>query len=129
MFWPLGAKNLIKRIACQCVICSKAHPKSTQQTIGNLPISRVQLVHPFLNTGVDYAETFLIKVNRKTNMKAYIFLFFCMATNALNIELVAELSTKAFIAASTRFTSRSGNCLQLHSDNGTNSMGAVKWNE
>jgi hypothetical protein len=47
-----------------------------------------------------------------------------MATKAIHIELVGDLTTKSFIAALTRFTSRRGLSHTIMSDNGKNFVGA-----
>jgi len=47
-----------------------------------------------------------------------------MATKAIHLEAVSDLSTNAFIAALERFVVRRGLCAHLRSDNGTNFRGA-----
>jgi len=49
-----------------------------------------------------------------------------MASKAVHIELVCDLTTDAFIAALHRFISRRGKCGSIFSDNGTNFVGANK---
>ncbi|KAJ8867071.1 hypothetical protein PR048_032933 [Dryococelus australis] len=43
-----------------------------------------------------------------------------MATNAVHLEVVSELTSQAFIAALKRFVSRRGRVSQIYSDNGSN---------
>lgn len=47
-----------------------------------------------------------------------------MATKAMHLEAVTDLSTQHFIAAFKRFTSRRGLCQHVYSDNATNFVGA-----
>jgi Family of unknown function (DUF5641)/Integrase zinc binding domain len=124
MFWPIGAKRLVKRITNDCVLCFKRRPRAAEQFMGDLPAVRVKAVHPFLNTGVDYAGPLTLKLTQRTSTKAYLALFVCMATKAVHLELVSDLTTKAFLAALTRFVSRRGLCKTIHSDNATNFVGA-----
>ena len=55
-----------------------------------------------------------------TLSKAYVSLFICLATRAIHLELVSDLTASAFIAALRRFMARRGIPSQLYSDNGTN---------
>ncbi|CAF4810031.1 unnamed protein product [Pieris macdunnoughi] len=97
--------------------------------MGQLPDARLKPSKPFLATGVDYAGPYHIKFSpgrgAKT-YKSYICLFVCMVTRAIHIELVTDLTSKAFIAAFRRFIARRGYCRDLYSDNGTNFVGANK---
>jgi Pao retrotransposon peptidase/Family of unknown function (DUF5641)/Protein of unknown function (DUF1759)/Putative peptidase (DUF1758)/Integrase zinc binding domain len=123
-YWPIGAKDLIRNITRSCVKCFKCNPKSSSQFMGDLPTHRSVIYHAFVNVGVDYAGPLTLKLNRRTSIKAYVAVFVCMSTKAVHIELVSELSTKAFIAALSRFVSRRGHCQNLYSDNATNFVGA-----
>lgn len=53
-------------------------------------------------------------------------MFVCMATKAVHIELVEDLTTESFIAALKRFISRRGKIKDMYSDNGTNFVGAER---
>lgn len=52
--------------------------------------------------------------------------FVCMATKAIHLEAVSELSTLAFLATFRRFAGRRGVCSHIYSDCGTNFVGASK---
>ncbi|KAM0724647.1 hypothetical protein ACS0PU_009728 [Formica fusca] len=47
-----------------------------------------------------------------------------MATRAVHLEAVSDLTTASFLAAFKRFVARRGRCARLASDNGTNFRGA-----
>ncbi|CAG9137506.1 unnamed protein product [Plutella xylostella] len=57
-------------------------------------------------------------------MKTYICVFTCLTTRALHIEVATDLSTASFLAALKRFLSRRGPVKVMHSDRGTNFVGA-----
>ncbi|XP_048486334.1 uncharacterized protein LOC125490598 [Plutella xylostella] len=59
-------------------------------------------------------------------MKAYICLFVCMATRAIHLEAVTDLTAQGFMNAYRRFVARRGHCAHLWSDNGTNFVGSAK---
>jgi len=92
--------------------------------MGNLPASSVTLAPPFYKTGVHYAGPFSIKISRNKTGKAYLCVFVCFSTKALHLEIVADLNTSAFLNTLKRFIARRGKCYSIHSDNGTNFVGA-----
>ena len=47
-----------------------------------------------------------------------------MAVWGVHLELVEDYTTESFIATFHRFTARRGHCKELHSDQGTNFIGA-----
>jgi hypothetical protein len=51
-------------------------------------------------------------------------LFICLSTKAVHLEAVSSYDAISFIAAFKRFTSRRGHCATLHSDQGSNFVGA-----
>ncbi|KPJ02096.1 hypothetical protein RR46_01492 [Papilio xuthus] len=127
-YWPLGGKNLARRVVHACVRCFRFKAKPAQPIMGDLPCDRTKLEFPFLNTGMDYAGPILI-ANRKGRgaklIKSYICIFVCLAVKALHIELVTDLTTEAFLAAFFRFTSRRGLPATVTSDNMTTFVGAA----
>ncbi|XP_044745123.1 uncharacterized protein LOC123306987 [Coccinella septempunctata] len=99
------------------------------QKLGNLPEFRTRPSRPFLKAGVDYAGPYNIRASpgrgQKT-YKGYIALFICLSTHSVHLELVSGYSSKEFIAAFRRFTSRRGFCSDIYSDRGTTFVGADK---
>jgi len=129
-FWIIKSKITIKSVLRQCVTCFKLNPKTMTQFMGNLPIPRVTAMKKaFFNTAVDYTGAIQIKLSNgrgfKTH-KAYVAIFVCMATKAMHIEAVSDLTADAFMAAFYRFVSRKGAVRHLYSDNGTNFVRANK---
>lgn len=57
-------------------------------------------------------------------INGYICVFVCFSTRAVHIELVADLTTEAFLNALIRFIGRRGVCSDIFSDNATNFAGA-----
>ncbi|XP_050294945.1 uncharacterized protein LOC126735061 [Anthonomus grandis grandis] len=125
--WPLHGKSAVKSILRKCVVCYKVNPKPLATLMGDLPEPRVTPSKPFLHTGVDYAGFFLMKESKLRNrrfIKAYLCVFVCLATKAVHLEVVSDLTSQGFIAMLKRFVSRRGLCKHLYSDNGTNFVGA-----
>ncbi|XP_058456731.1 uncharacterized protein LOC131434103 [Malaya genurostris] len=126
-FWILGCRNLVRRTYHRCIKCFRQKPMLVQQSIADLPKSRVTPARPFSISGVDYCGPVFLKspIRNRSPTKSYITIFICFATKAVHIELVSDLSTPAFIAALRRFVARRGLVSEIHSDNGTAFKGAA----
>ncbi|XP_070521820.1 uncharacterized protein [Cardiocondyla obscurior] len=121
--WILGASSLIKKMLRNCTKCKRFQTTSLTQQMGDLPFHRVNFERPFSISGVDYAGPLQIRRNPgrgHSANKGYIALFICLATKAVHLEAVGDLSTEAFLGAYRRFAGRRGICRNLYSDNGTN---------
>ncbi|CAL8145348.1 unnamed protein product [Orchesella dallaii] len=128
-YWIVRGRDTVRHIVRKCVVCRRYRAKAAKQLMAPLPSPRVNPSRPFLNTGVDYAGPFNLrnmKGRGNTTYKCYMSLFICMATKAIHLEAVSDLTTASFIAAFRRFVSRRGFCANLFSDCGTNFIGADK---
>lgn len=125
--WILSARSIIRSRIYKCMTCFKHKPRTQIPLMGNLPSPRINSARPFLNTGTDFGGYFNVKIHNLRSVrhtKVYICVFICLATKAVHIEVVTDLTTEAFVAALTRFVSRRGLCANLYSDCGTNFVGA-----
>lgn len=125
--WIIGGRAPVRFHILKCIRCARYRQKRAQQIMGQLPPERVIPSRPFLHSGVDYADPFMLKTWRGRNTrtyKGYIALFVCLSTSAVHLELVTDYSTDAFLAAYKRFVGRRGICATLLSDCGTNFKGA-----
>ena len=80
---------------------------------------------PFPNTGVDYFGPFYVTVRRITE-KRWGFLFTCLTTQAVHVEVVASMDTSSCVMGTERFVSRRGTPSMIWSDNVTSFIGAEK---
>lgn len=125
--WILSSRSIIRTRLFKCMTCFKHKPTTQTPLMGNLPPLRTTPARPFLNVGIDYGGFFNIKIHKIRTLrltKMYICVFVCMATKAVHIEVVTDLTTSAFISALTRFVSRRGICASISSDCATNFVGA-----
>ena len=91
--------------------------------MSDLPKERLGLgKRPFTYTGLDYFGPFYV-VNRRLSCKRWGFLFTCLTTRALHIEIVQSMDTDSCIMGLERFVSRRGLPSVIWSDNGTNFVG------
>ncbi|XP_055908277.1 uncharacterized protein LOC129943083 [Eupeodes corollae] len=128
-FWILGSRNLIRKVVHDCIECFRQRQATSSQLMGNLPSSRLSPSFAFDRTGCDYAGPITLRLSRGRKpkfVKGYFALFICMATKAVHLEVVSDLSTDAFLAALRRFIARRGKCSVIYSDNGTNFQGASR---
>lgn len=129
-FWILNSRRLVRSIVFRCMPCYKLKAATMQPQMGDLPPDRVTEARPFSRVGTDFAGPFLVKTSRFRNtklVKAYLCVFVCLSTKAAHLEVVADLSTEAFIAALDRFVSRRGLPSLIRSDCGTNYKGADRY--
>lgn len=97
--------------------------------MGDLPTARSNPSRPFHHTGVDFTGSVLVKASKGRGVKTtkgYVAVFVCMATKAVHLELVSDLSTSSFLAALRRMSARRGTPHHMYSDNGTNFVGASR---
>ena len=127
-FWLIDGTNQVKRVIHKCVECVRRRPIAMHSKMGDLPASRVRPGPVFGHVGVDFFGPILLKEKEHRNrviIKGYGCIFMCMATKAVHIEIVSDLSyTERFLAAFRRFIGRRGMPSHVYSDNGSNFVGA-----
>ncbi|XP_044248467.1 uncharacterized protein [Drosophila takahashii] len=126
-FGILGARNLTRKVVFRCKSCFMNRRLTQHQILADLPIPRIQQNPCFSHTGLDYAGPIAIKETKGRSPrigKAWFAIFVCLATKAMYLEVVSDLTTKAFIAAFKRFCARRKTPTDLYSDNGTTFHGA-----
>jgi len=128
-FWVVSCREAVRRIIFKCVTCSRHKALHPTPRMGILPEARVHSVRAFSSVGTDYGGPYLIKECKRRNTKTtkvYLALFVCMATKAIHVEIVSDLTTEAFLAALDRFIARRGVPAHVYSDCGTNYVGAAR---
>ena len=61
---------------------------------------------------------------KPVKLKTHLAVFVCFYTKAVHLELVRDQTTDSFVTALIRFCSRRGLPITIHSDNGSNFIGA-----
>lgn len=101
-YWILKGRRVVRELINKCVICYKGNPKVLNQIMGNLPKQRITPSRPFNHCGIDYAGPIFIKSRQgrgASKLKSYIAVFVCLATKAIHLETVGNLTTESFISA------------------------------
>lgn len=126
-YWIARGRNMAKGIVRNCVVCRKLRQRSHSTLMGDLPTERLKLFSPpFSVTGVDLFGPFKLKYGRNKSVKAWGALFTCATMRAIHLEIVADLSTQAFLQALRRFAATYGWPTTIISDNGTSFVGTQK---
>jgi len=118
---------VIRRVIGQCTICVRTLAQSPYKVISDLPSSRVNMCRPFSRVSIDCAEPLSMRecrLRKARQYKIYLAAFVCMATKAVHLEVVSEL-TNAFLAAFDRFVARRNLPQDIFSDCGTDFEGAA----
>ena len=128
-FWIVQGRQTVKKILPRWVKCRRVEgrPFSLPEP-PLLPKERVSDDPPFAHTGVDFAGLLYTSEKGVTteDAKAYVRLFTCASTRAVDLELTRKLSADAFLLAFRRFTSRRGLPAPLMSDNAKTFKSASK---
>ena len=122
-YWIIHGRQVVRNAKFKCNYCYRQTVKPQEQQMAILPECRLEPGMVFRNTGGDFFGPILVK-ERRSEVKVYGCLFTCMSTRACHLELVDDLSTDHFIMALKRFIARRGRPQSIHSDNGTNFVGA-----
>lgn len=129
-FWITDARSILRNLIKHCPTCVRFNQKMATQLMADLPSERVTISRPFAHCGVDYAGPFKISSYRgrgaMVEVSGYVAIFVCFASKAVHLELVGNLTAKAFLSALDRFIIRRQHVRHMHSDNGTNFVAADK---
>ncbi|XP_028966994.1 uncharacterized protein LOC114828172 [Galendromus occidentalis] len=117
-FWIIRARQIIKSILRQCVVCRRRQGAPASQVEAPLPESRSTLLAPFSVAGVDFCGPFYTRLRADT-FKTYVALFTCTVTRALHLETVPCMSAPQTHLALRRFLATYPNCQGFISDNGS----------
>ena len=94
--------------------------------MSDLPIERLGYRQaPFNNCGVDYFGPFHVTI-RRSSEKRWAFLFTCLTTRAIHIEVVPSMDSSSCVMGVERFIARRGTPSKNWSDNGTKFVGPEK---
>ena len=63
----------------------------------------MNLVRPFLHTGMDFTGPLWIK-RKAEDIKIYLLVFTCFNIRAIHVELLEDMSMKSFVLALVRFS-------------------------
>ena len=116
----LKLRSSLRSSKAHCLRYREFQPVTMQPIMSDLPKERLAYqLPPFTNTGVDYFGPFYVTV-RRTSEKKWGFLFTCLTTRAVHVEIVTSMDASSCVMGVERFVSRRGTPAMIWSDNGTN---------
>jgi len=123
-YWIIGCTHLVNTCIHHCVKCRRQGRLTETQKMASLPVERTTPGSPFKYVGCDCFGPFYVKEGRKVQQR-YGLIFTCMASRAVHLELLDDISTDTFINSLRCFIAMRGPIRQLRSDRGTNFIGAA----
>ena len=123
-YWVIGGHSKIASVIHHCVTCRRNRGKPLEQQMAPLPADRVEPAAPFSYVGCDCFGPFIVRDGRK-EQKRYGLVVTCMASRAVHIELLDDLSADVFLNALRTVVAIRGAIRQIRCDQGTNFVGAM----
>ena len=123
-YWIIGGSRAVSSHIHRCITCRKLRGQNQTQKMANLPEDRIEPAPPFSHCGIDCFGPFVVKDLRKEH-KRYGLLITCMASRAIHIETLDDMTTDAFINALRCFISLRGPIQTIRCDQGSNFVGAI----
>lgn len=128
-FWLLRGKQSVRKVISRCVACQKAAKGQAAQIMGDLPSYRLEAgVKPFSYVGVDAAGPVYLKQRKGESgqRKSYVFLFTCLTSRAVHLELAVDQTAETLIQCFRRLIARRGMIAEVLSDNHKTNIRAEK---
>ena len=106
-FWVPSARSVTRNLLRKCLKCKRVTGRHYPLPMSaELPTFRVDTSsHPFSNIGVDFTGHLIVKDLNGNFRKVYIFLFTCLNTRAISLEIVEDLTTESFLMTFRRHCS------------------------
>ena len=116
-YWVPRARQAVKRYISDCFVCKKYNGLSFKYPkLTNLPKHRVNLIRPFLHTGVDFTGHLWVRSGQE-DRKVYLLVFTCLSVRAVHVEVLEDMSVRSFVLALIRFSNQFGIPEYIYSDN------------
>ena len=116
----LKLRNTLCEIESSCLVCRRREAETLSPMMADLRKERLSFQKSiFTVTGVDYFGSLFVTV-RRSSEKRWFYLFTCLTTIAVHLEVVPSLDTNSCVMGVFRLVARHGTPSVIWSDNGTN---------
>ncbi|MCP3663277.1 MAG: DDE-type integrase/transposase/recombinase [Gammaproteobacteria bacterium] len=120
-YWIPQGRQMVQAVLKSCKVCLKQMGGPYQVPLMPAwPKERVSRSPPYSYVGIDYLGPLRIKDRRgreEESRKIWICLFTCMATRAIHLEVVHDMTANQFLDAVRRFVAYKGTPKLIISDN------------
>ena len=119
--YVIGGRKVVKDIKKSCIRCRILKKKRLEVMMGSKHDGNLCIAPAFHSTQVDICGPFdsFSNVNKRAKVKLWFVVFCCSATGAVDIKVMDDYSTDAFILAFIRFSCRYGYPCSLLPDPGS----------
>ena len=110
MAYVIGGRELVKKFGKNCTRCKILNKNVVKVLMGPLHDGQLKVAPAFCRTQVDLFgpfDSFDLTSKRKT-IKIWFVIFCCVSTSAIDIRVMEDYSTEAFLLAFVRFACRVG---------------------
>ena len=129
-FHVIGGRQVVNNKLKKCFACQRLEKRPSPQKMGELPRERLQYIRPFRTTCADLTGDYRVKIpGSRASHKRYVLLCACMTTRAVWLFSLRDLTTGVLINALTKLANMFPGVETVHSDCGSNFMGAKRENE
>ena len=129
-FHVIGGRQVVNNKLRKCFACQRLEKRPSPQKMGELPLERLQFIRPFRTTCADLTGDYKVKIpGSRASHKRYVLMCACMTTRAVWLFSLRDLTSGVLINALTKLVNMFPGVETVHSDCGTNFMGAKRENE
>ena len=127
-YWSLNRLRIIKSVLKFCTGCRLCNEERASELISSATEERLNPSLPFTNLCFDLVGPYNARSNLKktSHNKIYAVIFICLFSRAVHLDIVIDYSTKEFLQTIRTFVSPPGSPEVIHSDSGTQLVGAKK---
>ena len=122
-FHVLSSRKIVGSVIRTCKTCTRSRGVRLNQKMADLPEERTDESPPFSYCGIDCFGPFPVKTGRSSGKK-YALMVTCLASRAIHVEVLDDMTTSCFINAFRKVVAIRGNIRKAFCDRGTNFVGA-----
>ena len=123
--WIIACSKVVASVIFKCVTCRRLRGYCQTQKMADLPDKRLEPSPPFTHCAIDCFGPFTVK-ERRTYVKRYGLMVTCMASRAVHVEVLDDMTADAFINSLRCVTAIRGQISTIRCDQGTNFKGAAR---